>query len=99
MTDRQVLLDTAQAILSDRRAIYEQMRDAERERGFEIIAAIMADHRPEWWRICAPLMDAADIRKMQIAAQRRIKKILESAIDAENLGGRAAASTSSASNR
>ena len=53
------------------------------ERGFEIITAIMADHRPEWWRICAPLMDAADIRKMQIAAQRRINKILGSAIDAD----------------
>jgi hypothetical protein len=53
------------------------------ERGFEIITAIMADHRPEWWRICAPLMDAVDIRKMQIAAQRRIKKIQESAIDAD----------------
>lgn len=53
------------------------------ERGFEIVVAIMADARPEWWRICAPLMEAADIRKMQMAAQRRVAKALEGALDAD----------------
>lgn len=55
------------------------------EQGFEIIGAIMADAAriPEWWRICAPLMEAADIRKMQMAAQRRLTKALEGALDAD----------------
>jgi hypothetical protein len=53
------------------------------ERGFEIVAAIMGDARPEWWRIVVPLMDAADARKMQIAARRRLEKTIESAVDAD----------------
>lgn len=53
------------------------------ERGFEIVAAIMGDARPEWWRLCSVLMDAADIRKMQIAAQRRIAKTIAGAVDAD----------------
>lgn len=53
------------------------------ERGFEIVTAVMGDARPEWWRLCAVLMDAADVRKMQMAAQRRIKKTLEGALDAD----------------
>lgn len=53
------------------------------DRGLEIVSAIMGDARPEWWRICEAVMDAADIRKMQIAAQRRIAKTLAGAIDAD----------------
>jgi hypothetical protein len=53
------------------------------ERGFEIVTAIMGDARPEWWRVCSAVMDAADIRKMQIAAQRRIAKTLQGALDAD----------------
>lgn len=53
------------------------------ERGFEIVAAIMGDASPEWWRLCSALMDAADIRKMQIAAQKRIAKTLKGALDAD----------------
>lgn len=53
------------------------------ERGFEIVAAVMGEARPEWWRIVVPLMDAADARKMQIAARRRLEKTLESAVDAD----------------
>lgn len=53
------------------------------ERGFEFIVAIMGDAHPGWWRICAPLMEAADIRKMQIAAQKRVAKALAGAIDAD----------------
>ena len=51
----------------------------------EIICAIMADVNriPDWWRICVPLMDAADIRKMQIAAQRRLTKALGEVVDAD----------------
>ena len=53
------------------------------ERGFEFVTAIMADYRPEWWRLCAPLMEAADIRKMQMAVQKRVTQILGDAIDAD----------------
>lgn len=53
------------------------------EQGFHIVTAIMGDARPEWWRICSALMDASDIRKMQMAAQRRIAKTLEGALDAD----------------
>jgi hypothetical protein len=53
------------------------------ERGYEIVAAIMGDATPEWWRLCSVLMDAADIRKMQIAAQRRAAKVLKGVLDAD----------------
>lgn len=53
------------------------------EQGFEFIATLMADHKPAWWRILKPLMDSADIRKMQMQAQKRITKILEDALDAD----------------
>lgn len=53
------------------------------ERGFEILAAVMGEAKPAWWRICAPLMEVAEIRKMQKAAQRRVSKALEGALDAD----------------
>jgi len=55
------------------------------EQGFEIVAAIMADcsRPPKWWRICAPVMEAAEIREMQMIAQRRITKAIEGALDAD----------------
>lgn len=53
------------------------------ERGFEIVAAIMGDARPHWWRLMVPLMDAAEARQMQIAARRRLSKTIESALDAD----------------
>jgi hypothetical protein len=53
------------------------------ERGFEIVAAIVGDARPKWWRIMSPLMDAAEAREMQIAARRRLKQTIESALDAD----------------
>lgn len=53
------------------------------ERGFEILTAVMADAKPAWWCICTPLMEIAEIRKMQKAAQRRVSKALEGALDAD----------------
>lgn len=53
------------------------------ERGFEIIAAIMGEAKPKWWRVMLPLMDAAQAREMQIAARRRLKQTIESALDAD----------------
>jgi hypothetical protein len=53
------------------------------ERGFEVLTAVMGDAKPAWWRIVVPLMDAADAQKMQLAARRRLKKSIESALDAD----------------
>lgn len=53
------------------------------ERGFEILEAVMGDAKPAWWRIVVPLKDAADARQVQIAARRRLKKTIESALDAD----------------
>lgn len=55
------------------------------EQGFTFITAIMADapKKPAWWRLCEPVMEAAEIRKMQMIAQKRVAKILEGAIDAD----------------
>lgn len=55
------------------------------DHGFEVVAAIMANapRPPQWWRICAPVMNAAEIRKMQMVAQRRIANALEDALDAD----------------
>lgn len=59
------------------------------QHGYRVLQAIMDEaakrpdyRRPEWWHICSALMDAADIRKMQAIANRRIAKTIESAIDA-----------------
>lgn len=53
------------------------------ERGYEILTAIIGEARPEWWRLCSVLMDAADIRKMQIMAQRRAAQVLKGVVDAD----------------
>jgi hypothetical protein len=53
------------------------------ERGFEVLNALMGDAKPAWWRMVVPLMDAADAHKMQLAARRRLKKTIESALDAD----------------
>lgn len=53
------------------------------ERGYEIVAAIMGNSMPVWWRIVVPLMDAADARKMQVAANRRVAKTIERMVDAD----------------
>jgi len=53
------------------------------ERGFEILQAVMGDARPKWWRLMLPLMDAAEAREMQMAARRRLKQTIESALDAD----------------
>jgi hypothetical protein len=53
------------------------------ERGFEVLQAVMGDARPKWWRLMLPLMDAAEAREMQMAARRRLKQTIESALDAD----------------
>lgn len=53
------------------------------ERGFEVLEAVMGNAKPEWWRVVVPLMDAAQARKVQVAARRRLKQTIESALDAD----------------
>lgn len=57
------------------------------EEGFQFIVAIMADAdpAPRWWRVCAPVMEAAEVRKMQIVAQRRVAKVISEALNADDL--------------
>lgn len=51
--------------------------------GFQYLTAVMADSRVKWWRICAPLMDAADAQAMQVAARRKITRVFKEAMDAD----------------
>lgn len=53
------------------------------EQGFQILEAIMGNAKPAWWRIVVPLKDAADARQVQLAARRRLKQTIESALDAD----------------
>lgn len=53
------------------------------DQGFEFLTVVMADARPRWWRICAPLMDLADIQVMQAAARKRMAKVLGDTVDAD----------------
>lgn len=57
------------------------------EEGYQFVAAIMAtaDPVPAWWRVCAPLMEAAEVRKMQIVAQKRVAKVIREAVNADDL--------------
>lgn len=53
------------------------------DQGFQVVAAIMGDAKPKWWRIMVPLMDAAEAREMQMIARRKLEKTIESAVDAD----------------
>lgn len=54
------------------------------EEGFHFITAIMADTpAPSWWRLCEPVMEAAEGRKMQIVARKRMARAVRAAIDAD----------------
>jgi hypothetical protein len=53
------------------------------EDGFFLLAAVMeaAPRRPVWWRMCRPLMDLADVERMQVAARKKLKAAVTEAID------------------
>lgn len=53
------------------------------EDGFEFLVAVMADARPTWWRVCRPLMEVAETQKMQAIARRRLRRVIEGAVDAD----------------
>lgn len=54
------------------------------EHGFQVIAAIMKEAQrttpnwraPDWWNVCEPLMDLADVERMAELARRRAQKII-----------------------
>lgn len=53
------------------------------EHGFQILSDMMADARPQWWSLCAPLMQAAEARRLQHAAQKKIQSALRGALNAD----------------
>jgi hypothetical protein len=53
------------------------------EQGFKFLEAVMEGHRPLWWRICVPLMEVADVQRMQVVAKRRLRKVVEGALGAD----------------
>lgn len=53
------------------------------EHGFHFLADMMGDARPQWWALCAPLMQAAEARRLQHAAQKKIQRALRGALDAD----------------
>lgn len=68
----QELLDRAAALLADRRPIYEQMRDAERERGFRIVVPgevgwLSSD---DWHESAVVSLDGGEARFVAILAKR-----------------------------
>lgn len=69
---REEVLARAQAMLSDRRAIYEQMRDAERERGFRVV--IPGEERwlstDDWHESGVVSVDGAEVRIVAVLAKR-----------------------------
>lgn len=56
------------------------------ECGYEVLAALMATapNKPLWWRICAPLMRLADVKKMEAAQERIIGNVLKDSLDARS---------------
>lgn len=68
----QAFLDRAAAILAGRRPIYEQMRDAERERGYRVVIPgeepwLSAD---DWVESNVVSVDGAEVRLVAILAKR-----------------------------
>ncbi len=61
------------------------------DHGFEILSALMerAPKKPEWWKVCEPLMQLADAERMVEIARRRTQNVIrkrEESIDALETG-------------
>lgn len=54
-----------------------------RPEGFQYLTAVMSDSTVQWWRICAPLMEVAEVQAMQLRARRRFRRAVKGAIDAD----------------
>ncbi len=51
--------------------------------GFKYLTAAMSDSTVQWWRICAPLMEVAEVQAMQLRARRRFSRAVKGALDAD----------------
>jgi len=73
MEPSQELLDRAAVLLADRRPIYEQMREQERERGFRVV--IPGEERwlsaDDWHESNVVSVDGSEVRLVAILAKRR----------------------------
>lgn len=54
------------------------------EEGYRFLEAVMAGAKPKWWRLCVPLMDFAEVREMQIAARKKMRRAVQGALDADD---------------
>lgn len=80
--------DTAKnRIKSSRDFTTEELADLIRsDHGWDVICAI---HRanpgpmPKYFRLCSALMECADAQRLQAAARRKIRKVVDGAIDAD----------------
>lgn len=53
------------------------------EEGWQFLSAVMEGEKPQWWRLVCQLMGAAEAQRMQIAARRRLRRLVEEALDAD----------------
>lgn len=69
---REEIIERAQAMLSDRRAIYEQMRDNERERGFRVVLPGEVPWLPvdDWHESVTISIDGDEVRLVAVLAKR-----------------------------
>lgn len=51
--------------------------------GFTYLTAMMSDSTVQWWRICAPLMEVAEVQAMQLRARRKFQRAVKGALDAD----------------
>lgn len=53
------------------------------EEGFQFLCVVMAESDAKWWRLCRAILSAAEVRKMQRAAQRKMRRLIDETIDAD----------------
>lgn len=77
--------DTAQnRMKGSRKFDVDELADLIRsEHGFDVLMAVMAGHQPKWWRICSPLMEVAEVQRIQAMARKRLRKAVQGALDAD----------------
>lgn len=53
------------------------------EEGFRFLNAVMEGAQPKWWRVCAPLMEFAEVQEMQLRARKKLRRVMQGAVDAD----------------
>lgn len=51
--------------------------------GFTYLTAVMSDSTVQWWRVCAPLMEVAEVQAMQLRARRKFSRAVRGALNAD----------------